>query len=456
MSKGFNIYEIMQRFWRENEYEPFSTAEIALYFFLIDRANSRRWQMPFKCPTSVISTAIQVTRQTVVNARESLSARKFITYTKGSGKGSHPMYSLVLIDELTECLTDELTETLQDDSMVSLSNSLTPYNIEDRNIKDKNYSSNKTGDVKILSLEELETLLVNDEPWLNEIIFLLSPSCQIELPELKSYLYNFFRYLRCQGTKGREEDDCRRYFVNWIKNNQSIKTKQLLNRQPMQQINHPTMLADLLVSQLSRPATTRERFRLPFSKTDTVRVLLAGVKAEVERRDKTFVMSDALLTQTEQIAEWLTGDHSKFGLMLCGGCGNGKTTFVKAFQQILNKFEIKVDDDYFERYSIRIVNARDLARVCKEDYDEWRNLCYKRMLAIDDFGTEPLEVTDYGNVLYPLPELLMTRYERHLFTILTTNLTPQEIRPRYGDRIADRLNDMVGKVIFANSTYRTP
>ena len=74
------------------------------------------------------------------------------------------------------------------------------------------------------------------------------------------------------------------------------------------------MLADLLVSQLSRPATTRERFRLPFSKTDTVRVLLAGVKAEVERRDKTFVMSDALLTQTEQIAEWLTGYHSKSDL----------------------------------------------------------------------------------------------------------------------------------------------
>ena len=94
----------------------------------------------------------------------------------------------------------------------------------------------------------------------------------------------------------------------------------------MQQINQPTMLADLLESQLSRPATTKERFRLPFSKDDTVRVLLAGVKAEVERRDKTFIMSEALLTQAEQIAEWLTGDHSKFGLMLCGGCGNGKTT----------------------------------------------------------------------------------------------------------------------------------
>ena len=138
MSKGVNIYEIMQRFWRENEYEPFSTAEIALYFFLINRANSRRWQMPFKYPTSVISIAIQVTRQTVVNARESLRARNLITYTKGTGKGSHPMYSLVLTDGLTECLTDELTGTLQDSSTVGLSDSLTPYNIEDRKIKDKN------------------------------------------------------------------------------------------------------------------------------------------------------------------------------------------------------------------------------------------------------------------------------------------------------------------------------
>lgn len=235
MAKGVNIYGLISSFWQENEYEPFSTAAIALYFFLIDRANSRRWLMPFKCPTSVISTAIQVTRQTVVNAREALSERNLITYSKGTGKGSHPMYSLVLTDALTECLTDELTGTLRYGSTVGLSDSLTPYNIEDRNNKDKNYSSSKTGDVKILSLDELEALLVNDEPWLNEIIFLLSPSCQIELPELKSYLRNFFRYLSCQGTKGREEDDCRRYFVNWIKK-QPINT----NKTTLKPTNHAT------------------------------------------------------------------------------------------------------------------------------------------------------------------------------------------------------------------------
>lgn len=143
-NRPVNLYVLMQRFWQENEYEPFSTAEIALYFFLINRANSRRWQMPFKCPTSVISTAIQVTRQTVVNAREALSERNLITYSKGTGKGSHPMYSLALTDGLTECLQDDLSELLQDSSTVGLSDSLTPFNIEDRKIKDKNYSSNNT------------------------------------------------------------------------------------------------------------------------------------------------------------------------------------------------------------------------------------------------------------------------------------------------------------------------
>lgn len=233
-----NLYILMQRFWRENEYEPFSTAAIALYFFLIDRANSRRWQMPFKCPNSVISTSINVTRQTVVNARETLRERKLITYSKGTGKGSHPMYSLVLADSLTdnmtEYLSDGLPEPLQDSKTEDLSDSLTPYNIKDRNIKDKKYSSNNIGDVKILSLEELERLLVNDEPWLNEILSLLSPSCQIDLPNLKAYVGNFFRHLNCQGYKDREEKDCRRHFVNWIK-------KQPINKD--KNTNQPTTYA---------------------------------------------------------------------------------------------------------------------------------------------------------------------------------------------------------------------
>jgi DNA replication protein DnaC len=61
---------------------------------------------------------------------------------------------------------------------------------------------------------------------------------------------------------------------------------------------------------------------------------------------------------------------------------------------------------------------------------------------------------DFGNVLCPVVDLLTKRYDMQLFTIVTTNLTPAEIREKYGDRVADRMNEMMVKVIFNNETYR--
>ena len=100
------------------------------------------------------------------------------------------------------------------------------------------------------------------------------------------------------------------------------------------------------------------------------------------------------------------------------------------------------------------MDARSIARLCKSDFREWENLCSLPMLAVDDLGIEPLEIQDYGNILSPMVDLLTRRYDRQFFTMLTTNLTPQEIRAKYGDRIADRLNEMMVKIVFGNPTYR--
>lgn len=63
-------------------------------------------------------------------------------------------------------------------------------------------------------------------------------------------------------------------------------------------------------------------------------------------------------------------------------------------------------------------------------------------------------VLDYGNVLNPVVDLLSKRYDEQLFTIATTNITPDEIRSKYGNRIADRFNETMERIVFTNGTYR--
>lgn len=183
--------------------------------------------------------------------------------------------------------------------------------------------------------------------------------------------------------------------------------------------------------------------------------LLAAVQAEVAYRRRTFSMTDALSDQIGRMATWLTGDSSKFAAVLCGGCGNGKTTLVKAFQNLLCYLNIPVPDSHGKAFWLRLSDAREIADIARTDYPAFLTLTRIPMLAIDDVGIEPLEVMEYGNVVSPIVELLTKRYDEQLFTLMTTNLTPEGIRKRYGDRIADRLNEMAIVIPFKNATYRT-
>lgn len=89
-----------------------------------------------------------------------------------------------------------------------------------------------------------------------------------------------------------------------------------------------------------------------------------------------------------------------------------------------------------------------------KDFEAFRNLRNMPMIAIEDMGREPIEVLDYGNVLNPVVDMLEYRYNLQLFTFITTNLTKSQIREKYGNRIADRFNEMLEVIIFKNETYR--
>ena len=211
---------------------------------------------------------------------------------------------------------------------------------------------------------------------------------------------------------------------------------------------------EVLKKSLQQHQPMKDRFKMAMSEDEAYAWLLASTMAEVENRRRTFCFNEYLDRQLHEMAHWLTSPSSHFGIMLCGGCGNGKSTVLYAFQRLLNSLHIpKPDND--GTYGIRIEDAKSIAYLCKSNHESYRYLFNVDMLGIDDLGIEPVEVMDYGNVCTPIIDLLTKRYEKQLFTFITTNLTPQQIRGHYGDRIADRLNEMVRKIIFDNATYRT-
>lgn len=143
--------------------------------------------------------------------------------------------------------------------------------------------------------------------------------------------------------------------------------------------------------------------------------------------------------------------------MLLGLPGNGKTTLMNAIISLINTLDLK--DCYGDSIGVRTVSAIELARINRDNYGEFQKLCSYPWLAIDDLGQEPKEILDYGNVLTPAVELICRRYDEQLFTIVTSNITVKKdgknsLRSVYGDRIADRFNEMMQCIVFENKTYR--
>lgn len=180
-------------------------------------------------------------------------------------------------------------------------------------------------------------------------------------------------------------------------------------------------------------------------------ILWAAYMAEVEYRHRAFIADERTKENCRKLAAFLTADNSKFGVMLCGICGNGKTTLLYAFRSAMNWLS---DCGAFgERKGIRVIDAKEIAAYAKEP-KAFYEIRSTQMLGIEDMGREATEVIDFGNVLNPVIDLLEYRYNNQLFTFITTNLKADEVRKKYGDRIADRFNEMLEVIIFGNSTYR--
>lgn len=212
-------------------------------------------------------------------------------------------------------------------------------------------------------------------------------------------------------------------------------------------------------SWLTKSKTTKDLFRWNISTEDAYNMLCAAYQKEVESRGMTCDMIDKVYGYLRGIAETMTTKSTKCGILLCGNCGNGKTTSMNAFLSVSKFMEGVERVKSMERglipnaRQIIATSARRLTQIAKDE-NAMNEAKTSYVLAIDDIGLEPTEVLDFGNAINPVIEILEYRYRQQLFTFITTNLTPKQIREKYGDRVADRFNEIMKCIVYENPTFR--
>lgn len=180
------------------------------------------------------------------------------------------------------------------------------------------------------------------------------------------------------------------------------------------------------------------------------------MRAEVALRRKEMIFDDSTKKHITEAAQWLIDTHGKSGLMMMGLCGNGKTTMMRSIARLI-EYVTEITVGYSARTIVPVYSAKSIARMCAspdKELADFKALFSAEMLGIDDLGEEPKEVMSYGMIYTPLIDLICERYSRQLTTIITTNLTKEQLSEKYGVRVYDRFKEMLSIITFTNPSYR--
>lgn len=161
-------------------------------------------------------------------------------------------------------------------------------------------------------------------------------------------------------------------------------------------------------------------------------------------------LSKDTIDKIGKVSRWLTDPTCKPGLILYGGVGNGKTTMLMA----INKFLYHTRGLHEMEVELQTAEFISMAPKRAEGYIERIGSREIGLLGIDDLGCEPAIVKDFGNELTPVISVLTARYRSNLPTIITTNLTLDEIKKVYGIRIQDRILETYERIEYKNNSFR--
>ena len=161
-----------------------------------------------------------------------------------------------------------------------------------------------------------------------------------------------------------------------------------------------------------------------------------------------FIINKDVQTIIKLTAKWFK--QGKQNLLLIGEYGTGKTKILETVSLLINFYENKVT---------KVINTNEIIKtsLSTEDCDinKFNNFKNFPYLFIDDLGTEPVDVKYFGTVLNPVIEILLERYRQNKTTVISTNLTLNEINQKYGQRIWERFIEKYDTIIFDYQSFRT-
>lgn len=144
------------------------------------------------------------------------------------------------------------------------------------------------------------------------------------------------------------------------------------------------------------------------------------------------------LPEYNRVADWLSDNHGK-GLFMFGNCGRGKSLLARyAIPAIIRAF------------SRRIVSVVD----CGSQQVNIDEILRRKLIVLDDVGVE-VDRIDYGTRRNIVVEAInKAQDDPATMLIMSSNLSGDAIRDRYGDRIYDRVKYLCYRVAFNGQSLR--
>jgi len=175
----------------------------------------------------------------------------------------------------------------------------------------------------------------------------------------------------------------------------------------------------------------------------------------------------------EQVLQYFRGDPEfekdgfslNKGLLLTGDLGTGKSTVLKVIQILTppddkNGFGITPTRLIAREYSVNGVDilnkygCHSFHKGVMGGLDKTRpiNRCF------DDLGLEDTNSQNYGNYANVMADIILDRYDSFIsygmLTHATTNLGGSDLEREYGDRVRDRLKEMMNFIVVRGESKR--